>query len=95
MCSRQLHGNLGPCRIPGDQQIGAQRFEVIKMLTEELVFLLDRQTDKSPWDATVDQFSDLPVEEAEPVMDEGTWEATMDTDDTAMKETWDEATQEN
>ena len=43
-------------RIAGEQQIGSQRFNVIRDLSQELITLLNNQVDKAPWDLFGDPF---------------------------------------
>ena len=56
-------------RIAGDQQIGGQRFEVIRTLAEELVVLLESQTDKTLWDQMNNPFATPWDENAENEVD--------------------------
>ena len=78
-------------REAGDQQIGPQRFDIIRLLAEELVAKLDKQMDKTPWDAQVNPFQHPTAQLGENRLDADDWaNPGPDTHNVEMEpqETW-------
>ena len=75
-------------RIPGDQQIGAQRFEVIRMLSQELAEMLNNQTDKEPWDAEINPFEETLLKDNNESEELDEHSSQMDSQTTGAVEDW-------